>query len=448
MTMLIHNVNIFTNNANNSLLKNHAVLIEGSRIAAVGEEKKLLAKNPAAEKLDGEGRLLMPGLINAHNHFYGTFARGISLSGTPKNFHEILQMLWWKLDRALDAEGVYYSTLVPGITAVKRGVTTIIDHHASPNALEGSLDEIEKAMALLGLRGLLCYEVTNRDGKMVARNGIAENARYIRKCAEAKKENPDHLFDGMMGLHASFTIANDTLASAVTVAKDLDRGCHIHVLEDSCDRELTRKQYGADIIQRLRDSGVLSDRSIAAHGIFLSPAEMDILAETDTISVHNPQSNMNNAVGRADIFTMLEKNILLGIGTDGMSGDIWPDVRSANLLHKHHLNDANVGWMEIAAMTLKNNPAIYQRLTGQAVGMIAEDYLADIILIDYHPPTPLSGDNIWGHCLFGIADAPVNTTIINGRVVMHNKQLIDIDEAEVAAKSREVAGKVWERFQG
>lgn len=447
MTMLIHNVDIFTNNANNSLLKNHAVLIEGSRIAEVGEEKKLLAKNPAAEKLDGEGRLLMPGLINAHNHFYGTFARGISLSGTPKNFHEILQMLWWKLDRSLDADGVYYSTLVPGITAVKRGVTTIIDHHASPNALEGSLDRIEEAMTQLGLRGLLCYEVTNRDGKAVARAGISENVRYINKCREAKKKNPDHLFDGMMGLHASFTVENDTLASAVTLAKDLDRGCHIHVLEDSCDRELTRKKYGAEIIQRLRDSGVLNNKSIAAHGIFLSPAEMDILAETDTISVHNPQSNMNNAVGRADIFTMLEKNILLGIGTDGMSGDIWPDVRSANLLHKHHLNDANVGWMEVAAMTLKNNPAIYQRLTGQSVGMIAEDYLADIILLDYHPPTPLTGDNIWGHCLFGIADTSVNTTIINGKVAMHNKQLIDVDEAEVAAKSREVAAKTWKRFQ-
>lgn len=446
MSLLIHNVQIFTNDEQNRILKDNAVAIENSRIKEVGPESELKEKYPKYPKLDGNGFLLMPGLTNAHTHFYGTFARGLHLRETPKDFAEILSMLWWKLDSALDLESVYYSALVSAISAIKHGVTSVIDHHASPNAIPGCLDRIEDALDSVGLRAVLCYEISDRDGKEICRRGLEESARYIQKCRIANTKNPDHLFNAMIGLHASFTLDNSTLERAGDLSWSLDRGCHIHVLEDPVDSRKTREKYDCGVVQRLNKFKILGEKSIAAHGIHLSEPEMDLLALTHTSLVHNPQSNMNNAVGRADIFKLLDKKILLGLGTDGMSADIKSDARTGSLLHKHHLRNSNVGWNEIQKMLLKNNPQIYKRVSRQNIGVIKPGYLADMILVEYFSPTPMSGDNFWGHFLFGISDAAVDTTIINGQIVMQGKQLNGIDEQKIAAESRRCAKKVWKRY--
>ncbi len=388
MSLLIHNVTIFTNDEANQMLTGQGVVIEGTRIGAVGPVAELQAQYPEAERLDGRGRLLMPGFVNTHMHFYGLYARGISLRQTAHNFHEILQYLWWALDKVLDPEAVYYSALIPAITAVRKGVTSMIDHHASPFACAGSLDQIEEALALVGVRGLLCYEVSDRDGKVIRDAGLAENERYMRHCQRAKAENPDHLFDGMMGLHASFTLDDDSLQQAVAIANTLDRGCHIHMLEDFVDETLTQAQYGRSVVERLDYFGVLGEKSITAHGIFVDARGRDLLANSNTIVVHQAQSNMNNAVGRADVFALLDRGITVGIGTDGMTPDLRREAMTGYLMHKHHMHDNNLGWGEYERMTLKHNPAIYQRLTGQKVGRIAPGYLADVILVDYYPPRP------------------------------------------------------------
>ena len=449
MNLLLTNVAIFTNDDQDQVLHDHAVAIEGSQIKAVGPEATLRAEvaGDGYAELDGGGRLLMPGFVNAHMHFYGTYARGLALPRQPRNFAQILDWLWWTLDKALDLDAVYYSTLLPAVTAVRSGVTAVIDHHASPNAVEGSLDRIEDALRALGLRGLLCYEVSDRDGKEIRDRGLDENVRYIRKCRQAKDSDPDHLYDGMMGLHASFTLDDDTLERASALAAELNRGHHIHVLEGMLDEEETRRNYGAGVARRLYEYGIFGQKSIAAHGIYLDEEGMELVAGTDTVVVHNPQSNMNNAVGRADIFALLEQDVTVGVGTDGMTPDVRVDVRTGHLLHKHHLSDPTVGWAEFQRMTLKNNPAIYRRLTGQKVGRVQEGYLADLILLDYFPPTPLSGDNFWGHFLYGIADAPVDTTIVNGEIIMHNKVIDGVDEEEAAQASQQVARQVWRRFQ-
>lgn len=448
MNLLIDNVTIFTNDEQNSVLDGRqAVAIEGSKIAAVGAEQELKGRFGDFERLDGEGRLLMPGLVNAHMHFYGTYARGLAQPRQPQDFGQILAWLWWTLDKALDLDGVYYSTLLPAILAVQNGVTAVIDHHASPNAVDGSLDRIEDALAEVGMRGLLCYEVSDRDGKEIRDKGLEENARYIRKCREAKTQNPDHLFDGMMGLHASFTLDDDSLARAADIAEGLDRGHHIHMLEGTLDEEETQRKYGVGVVQRLYDHGIFGPKSIAAHGIYLDDRGRDQVAETDTIIVHNPQSNMNNAVGRADIFALLERGVTVGLGTDGMTPDLKVDARTGYLMHKHDRSDPNLGWNEFQQMVLKNNPAIYQRLTGQKVGRVEQGYLADVILVDYAPPTPLNGDTFWGHFLYGIADAPVDTTIINGEIAMRHKEIPGIDVEAVAEASQAVARRTWERFE-
>lgn len=440
MTLLIHNVTIFTNDASNTVIKNGAVAIDDNKIVATGTENKLKAQYSDFEMLDGEGRLLMPGFSNVHMHFYGMYARGIALSKPMNNFHEILQHLWWALDKVLDSDAVYYSALFPAILGIRKGVTSVIDHHASPNAIDGSLDRIQDALEEVGVRGILCYETSDRDGKEIRDKGLRENERYIRKSQQ------ESMFDGMVGLHASFTLDDDSLQQATTLCDSLNRGVHIHMLEDKVDETLTREKYGRGVVARLNHFGLLRENSITAHGIFVDDNDIAMLADSNTIVVHQAQSNMNNAVGRADVFKLLENGITVGIGTDGMTPDLRREAMSGYLMHKHHLSDNNVGWGEFETMTLKNNPAIYQRLSGQKVGRIEVDYLADIILLDYFPPTPLSGDNIWGHFLFGFVDAPVNTTIINGKVVMHDKIIDTLDEAKIAADSRQVAQRVWKRF--
>jgi putative selenium metabolism protein SsnA len=451
---LYDNVTVFTNDqsAADSLVRDAAVAVDGIRIAAVGPRREIAAQFTGAKIVDGGGRLLMPGLVNVHMHFYGTYARGLALSRQPRDFGQILAWLWWTLDKALDLDAVYYSTLLPAITAVRSGVTSVIDHHASPNAVAGSLDRIEDALAVVGMRGLLCYEISDRDGKAIRDAGLDENARYIRKSQAARAANPDHLYDGMVGLHASFTLDDETLRQAADLGAQLDRGHHIHVLEGMLDELETKARYSASVAQRLYDFGIFGPRSIAAHGIMLDERGMDLVAERDTIIAHNPQSNMNNAVGRADIFALLERGVTVGIGTDGMTPDLKVDVRTGYLLHKHHLSDPRPGWNEFQTMMLHNNPAIYRRLTGQKIGQITPDYLADFIVVDYHPPTPLDASNFWGHFLYGIADAPVYMTVINGQITMEDGRLpgleaAGLDEAGIAAASQEVARRVWARFQ-
>lgn len=446
MIRIIHNVTVFTNCENDTILQDKAVVVKNAFIDEIVPVETAFRTYPGAERLDGRGRLLMPGLINTHMHFYSTFARGLSLPRQPENFFEILKMLWWKLDTSLDEEGIYYSALLPAIAAVKGGVTAVIDHHASPNAVDGSLDAIEDALVKVGLRGVLCYEISDRDGAEVAQKGLAENERYIKKCAGRHADNPDHPYDALVGLHASFTLEDRTLEEAVAIASATGSGCHIHVAEDPVDEEKTRRRYHSGVIERLSRAGVISKKGIAAHCIHLNENEKDLLGESGVNVVHNPRSNMNNAVGRTDVSGLLRRGMCLGLGTDGMSGKLIPDLQAAFLLHKHHLQDCNIGWDETHRMVLQNNPEILQRVSGQKAGKIAKDYRADLILLDYFPPTEMTSENFWGHFLFGIADADVLTTIINGRIVMKDNILPGIDEAEIASKAREVSKRTWQRF--
>ncbi|MDZ7269455.1 MAG: putative aminohydrolase SsnA [candidate division KSB1 bacterium] len=446
MKTLIHNATIFTNTGTTPVLTAHTLVIDGARIAEILPESEARQKHPRAAIIDAGGRLLMPGLINAHMHFYSTFARGLAPPVRPRNFAEVLRLLWWKLDASLDEEAVYYSTLLAAASAVKHGVTAVIDHHASPNAIAGSLDCIEEALALVGMRGVLCYEITDRNGRAGAQAGLRENERYLHKCRHANNESTEHLFDAMVGLHASFTVADDTLQAATALSRAYHAGCHVHVLEDPVDQEETRARHGRAVVDRLQSFGILGPQTLAAHCIHLAEQDRDILAHTQTLVAHNPQSNMNNAVGRADIFRLLERGVTVGIGTDGMSAALWPDLRTAILLHKHDLRDCNAGWREIQHMALRGNPAIFQHLTGKRVGEIAPGSLADLILIDYYPATTLTPENFWGHLLYGLAEAAVDTTIINGKVVVRNGRLLQLDERELAAAARPVAQRVWQRF--
>lgn len=441
MMILIENGRLVTRNEQTPYLDDGCVAVEGSKIADYGKTAEMKAKYPQAEALDAKRMVIMPGFINMHQHIYSALARGMQLKNSPvsKDFNEILENLWWRLDRALGLTEIKYSALTTYIEGIKNGVTTVFDHHASAGQIEGSLFEIADAAALLGVRTNLCYEVSDRDGLEKASAGIKENTDFIKYA----KQRGEDMMGGLFGLHASFTLSDDTLAASVDAAADC--GFHIHVAEGKGDETDSMMKYGMPVVNRLKKNGILGEKTLAIHCIHISDDEMDVLADTKTAVVHNPQSNMGNAVGCADIIKQLKKGVLSGLGTDGYTTDMLMSLKTANILQKHQTGDPSVAWGEPPKMLFKNNATIANRYLKGKIGKIEKDYYADIILMDYDPLTPMDGTNIDGHMHFGISGAMVSMTMINGKIVYKDRALTEIDEAEVFMKSRETAKAFWSR---
>ncbi len=466
MGILIEKGTVVTLGKENKVIPDGAVYIEGNVIKDVGPTSELKKKyspnspsgtssplgtrgelrTPNYQSIDAMGKIVMPGLINCHHHLYSTLARGMAIPGEPaKNFVEILEKLWWPLDKTLSKEDIYYSALIPLIECVRNGTTTIIDHHESQTYQLESLDELERAARKIGIRSCLCLGISDRYGK--GKEGLEESERFLKKLQDPGSRIQDRLISAMVGLHASFTVNNDTLEKAVGLAKKYDLGIHVHCAEDKADEEDSVRKYGKRVVERFKDKGVLGPKSILVHGVHLDEREMDILKETKTNLVHNPESNMNNAVGWADVLRMLEKGVTVGLGTDGMSSDMLSQMRCAYLIARNERKDPRVAFLEAPKMLLENNPKIVGQATPFGkLGEISAGSLADVILIDYLPPTPLSGNNFLGHLIFGLVDATIDTTIANGKILMENKRLVGIDEEKITAQSRELAQKLWQRF--
>jgi putative selenium metabolism protein SsnA len=439
MAIRFENGIVVTLGGDNRVIWNASVVTEGDKVVAVGEAGKMAKRFPEAEAVDCAGKIVLPGFICTHHHFYSTMARGMAPPGEPaSNFVEILQRLWWKLDMALSEEDITLSAQIPLIACIRNGTTTIIDHHASPSHRDGSLDLIEAAVREAGLRASLCYEVSDRNQPGA---GIAENERFIKKVGKG-----DGQIAAMMGLHASFTVSDETVEKCVGIAAEAGVGCHIHVAEDAADREDSLAKYGIPTVNRLHKLGVTGERSIFVHCVHIDEAEMDILADTKTIVVHNPESNMNNAVGVTKLLKLLEKGVLVGLGTDGMSSDMLSQMRCAYLLHRLDNRDPRVAFLEAPQLLLDNNAEIAERQFGLRLGAIYQGGPADLAILDYRPPTPLDENNFLGHLIFGLVDATVDTTVCRGNILMRDKQVLALDEERIAARSRELAPKMWTRL--
>ena len=440
MTTRFENGIVVTLGEKNRVLWNATVVTDGEKITALGDSVDMKQRFTEAEVVDCTGKIILPGFICTHHHFYSTMARGMGIPGEPaSNFVEILERLWWKVDRALDEEDVLLSAQLPLIDCIRNGTTTIIDHHASPAFRDGSLDQIENAVRQAGVRASLCYEVSDRN---IPGGGVAENKRFIKKVGQG-----DGQIAAMMGMHASFTLSNATIEECVGIALAAGVGCHIHVAEDASDRVDTLAKYYITTIKRLHKLGVTGDKSIFVHCVHIDEDEMDILAETRTSVVHNPKSNMNNAVGVTPLFKLLKKGVLVGLGTDGMGSDMLVQMRCAYLLHRLANRDPRVAFMEAPQLLIQNNATIAERQFGLRLGEIAEGRPADLAIIDYQPPTPLSEANFLGHLIFGLVDATVDTTVCKGKILMQRKQLLVMDEERIAARSRELAPLMWKRLQ-
>jgi len=440
--MLITHANLVTWERTNRILLDHALLIADGLIVEIGPTHELEASHPAEEKLDAGGQYVMPGNICAHTHFYGAFARGMAITGeAPSKFTQILERLWWPLDRALTLEDVRYSVLVCLIEAVKYGATTLFDHHASPNAIDGSLDVIAESVAQAGLRAVLCYEVTERNGSEGAKQGITENMRFIK----AAKEYPN--IAAAFGLHAPLTISTATLDACAQAAPP-GVGFHLHVSESGDDQRVISSRGDGTPVDWLSQHGILGPKAIAAHCVHISDSEIRMLAESGTWVTHQPRSNMNNAVGVARVEEMLAAGIKVCLGNDGFSNAMWEEWKSTYLLHKiAHEDPRQMNGNAVVEMAIYNNAALTSTYFPYApVGVIQPEAVADLIFIDYHPFTELTPGNLPWHILFGFHESMVTTTIVAGNILMKDRQLLTLDEAAITAKAQELSQQVWKRY--
>ncbi len=446
--MLIINGKIITWGPENEILpEGTGLLIRDGVIEKIASQDDLLMQFPEEEQLDAEGQFVMPGNICAHTHFYGAFSRGLAIPGDPPTtFVQILEKLWWNLDKALDEESIRYSALVCLVDAIKHGTTTLIDHHASPNDIEGSLDVIADAVTEAGLRASLCYEVTDRDGPERAEQGIQENLRFINRIQERRPE--DATLRAHFGLHASLTLSDETLERTRELCP-AEIGFHIHAAEGLADQVDSLEKSGKRVIYRLDDFGILKPQSILAHGVHLDGREIVHLAGKRSWLTHQPRSNMNNAVGVAPIEDMLEAGVRVGVGNDGFSNTMWQEWKEAYLLPKlAYFNPQQMNGNTVIRIAVENNGELVTELfDGLKVGQIAEGAAADLIFVDYHPFTPLTTGNLPWHILFGFQDSMVTATIVSGKPLMYRRVLLTLDESDIAMKALDISPKVWQRFE-
>ncbi|ACD53203.1 chlorohydrolase [Clostridium botulinum] len=441
--LLIGNGRVITQDSKNSYIEDGCIAVKNNIILEVGNTDELKTKYKDYEFIDAEKKVIMPGLINTHHHIYSAFARGLTLNNPPaKSLVDILENVWWKIDKKLTLEDVKYSAYTTLIECVKEGVTTVFDHHASPMSANRSLFTIADAATHLGIRGVYAYEVSDRDGEKILNEGIEENVNFIK----ASNERDDDMVKGMFGMHASFTLSDDSLKKCVDSLEGLNVGYHIHAAEGIDDLNHCLKNNSKRVIERLNDFGILGEKTICAHCIHINKREIDILKETNTNVVNNPESNMGNAVGCAPVMEMMKNEVVVGLGTDGYTSDMFESMKVENIIHKHNLNNSNVGFIETNKMLFENNRNIAAKYFKKPLGILKEGAYADLIIVDYNPLTPMNAANLNGHIMFGMSGRSVDTTIINGKIIMKNRKIMTVDEDNIFKKSRKISEEFWSNF--
>ncbi len=385
---------------------------------------------------DCTGSVIVPGAVCAHHHIYSALARGMPFDlAPPEDFTQILQRVWWRLDRALDDDSIRASALAAGLEALLAGTTTVVDHHASPNAIDGSLDIIADALGQLGVRSVLCYEVTDRDGRSRAAAGLAENRRFLAGVARP-------LARGMVGAHASFTLSDDTLAACVDGAAEAGVGIHIHVAEDGADNRDATARCGTTAASRLQRAGVITADSLLAHCVHVSSAEVELIEDIRATVACNPRSNMNNSVGHSP-FSLRAGRVALG--TDGIGGNM--------------IAESQVGFFRAREATLQTPPhwplarlSAGAALAGRAfaeplLGTLRPGAPADVVVLDYAAPAPLTAASLAGHWIFGLDARCVRDVYVAGQLVVEDGRSTRLDGLELAAKNSAQAARLWARVE-
>jgi len=438
--IIIKNTRVYQTKEPVQVLENVDVVIEGTNIVAVGLNA---GQNYKADKvIDGENKTVIPGNVCAHHHYYSGLSRGMMISTGPQtDFIQVLKDWWWRLDRGLDEESCYYSSLVCSLDAIASGTTCCIDHHASPNYIKGSLSTIAKGMEDVGLRGMTCYEVTDRNyGDKEIKAGVEENIAWAKEVDKRKASQKEVLVESMIGGHAPFTIGEKGLEMMSSACQETGRGMHLHVAEDKYDVLYSHHHYNEDIISRLDRFSLLHENTLLVHGLWLNEKEVELLNERGCFFAHNARSNMNNNVGYCQNLNKV-RNLVLG--TDGCGGNMFEEIKLAFFKNK---DEGGPWWPAnyMQALT-RTNDLLKLYWKKDKFGRIEKGYKADIAILDYNSPTPFVTANAANHFVWGMSSNCVESVIINGKLVMENRKFEGIDVKEIYAKAAEVAKNVWKK---
>ncbi len=404
--------------------KNTDLLVEEGLNGKIHFTQENASVSDITEVIDCQGMIVTKSFVVGHHHVYSALARGMGApKKNPENFVEILQYIWWTLDKSLDRDMIEASALSTAIACAKAGSTFVIDHHASPHAIEDSLDIIAKAFDQVGVSHLLCYEISDRDGQEIANKGLEETENYLKN------------HQGLVGLHASFTVGDRTLQKAADIMKKYQSGFHIHVAEDTFDEEFTEKEYGKNILQRLKETGALdSSKTILGHCLHLSEEEKKLAQNSNVWIVQNPDSNLNNHVGFFN-GRNLGNNIMLG--TDGMHSNM---IRSAQQAFFVGQTFDNIDFS-----------SAYQRFRNAHHYLKENNFEGDgennLVVLDYKSPTPVTENNFLGHFIFGLQTADIRHVIANGKLIVKDRRMKTINEDDVLAFSQKQALRLWDKMQ-
>ncbi|MCW7551155.1 putative aminohydrolase SsnA [Endozoicomonas gorgoniicola] len=415
------------------------ILIDGNKIARVG---KGIDPKQATKVIDAAGRVVMPGIVCSHNHFYSGLSRGVMAEIKPcPDFVSTLKNLWWRLDRGIDEEILYYSGLICSLEAIKSGTTAVIDHHASPAFIKGSLNTLRQGFLKAGLRGMTCFETTDRNfGMKELEDGVQENIDFANLIDSAKARGDEpYLVEAHIGAHAPFTVPNDGLGLLADAVKETGRGLHIHVAEDKYDSTWSRHHYSQELLQRLDAFGLLNEKSLIAHGTYLTDADIELLNQRDGFLVHNPRSNMNNNVGYN---SQLEKFKNVALGTDGIGSDMLEEMKFAFFRHR---DAGGPLWPDSFLNFLSNGNRLLERNFGGQFGRLEPGYQADLVIHDYISPTPFVDDNLPGHLAFGMGSNGVRTVVVDGAVVYEDREF-PFDVEGIYAEARTAAARLWKNM--
>lgn len=421
-----------------SICDNVDIVIDRCKIIDTGNG---IAANYNAERIiDLKGKIVSPGIVCAHNHFYSALARGIMANIQPStDFISILKNLWWRLDRALDEESLYYSGITAALDAIKSGTTSVIDHHASPSFIRGSLDILKKCFNEAGLRGILAYEITDRNGIKGMMEGVRESVDFINSIKEEKLQNPCYTVEAAIGGHAPFTLNDNSLSLIADALANSERGIHIHVAEDQYDSSYSHHFSGKDLIERLESFNLLNNKTICVHGVYLTDNDIAILNKYDSFLIHNPRSNMNNSVGYMNKLHIVNN---AGLGTDGIGSNMFEEIKFA--FFKNGDAKGKLNYPDFLKL-LQNGNVLLERYFDNKFGKIEKDYIADLVIYDYNSPTPLVKENLAGHFLFGFSSRDVETVIINGSIVYEERKF-PFEIESIYSEAQKAASKLWEKM--
>lgn len=383
----------------------------------------------------GAGAWIMPGLVCGHTHLYSALSCGMPMpSSAPVSFADMLDKVWWRLDRALHREAVKVSALVGGVSALRVGVTTLIDHHASPNAIEHSLLDIDDALAKIGLRRILCYEVTDRGGQQKAEAGLKAHEALLLRSLGIDSEGRRAV---LIGAHANFTLSDETLRQCVSLAQHAGVGLHIHVAEAEDDAKIT----GENPVLRLERLGALRSGSLLAHCVHTTADDLRRIVDAGAWIAHQPRSNMNNAVGYAPVEVFPEQTIL---GTDGIGADMLTEIQTAWYQGREaHLSWSPERWLQV----LQQGSSFASHQLGVQMGRIQPGYVADLVVLDADPGPPLRSENLAAAVIFRFSPRWVRHVMIHGSWALWEGQPVGIDKQDLHVQAEITAQEIWDRMK-